>query len=236
MIRIFCFFCILFSAITASAEEDRESVSSCHCFQERAFNPQKKFAADEYLLTTNFNSFVAASFHISKSQIVMMKMKDGVDPNDLLIALYVARACQVQLVVLLGILDNGGTWQQIFQSQTVLRQGGCDNTLVDLADIVAGGGSKDLVGEHVTDQLVSEYFGVSKKDIDELRKKGANGREVSLLFNLERYGKMRKNAVGILAMYKQQGMSWGEISRLFGLSPEKTGKLFLDEEASVEME
>lgn len=226
---------MLFSAITASAAEDRGAVSSCHCFQERAFDPQKKFAADEYLLTTNFNSFVAASFHISKSQVVMMKMKGGVDHNDLLIALYVARACQVQLAVLLGILDDGGTWQQIFQSQTVLRQGGCDNTLVGLADIVAAGGNKELMGEQVTDKLVSEYFGVSEKDIVELRKKSANGREVSLLFNLERHGKMKKNAAEILAMYQQQKMSWGEIAKNFGLSPEETGQLFMQEEASFEI-
>lgn len=232
MIFLSSLLCILFCGVTASVAEGQESVVSCHCFQERTFDPQKKFAADNYLLTTNFNSFLAASFHISKSQIVMMKMKEGVGSSDLLIALYVARACQVQLVPLFAILDNGGSWRNILQSETILRQECRDDLLVALVDADE---QKELVGICIVDQLLKEYFGVSERDIIALRKKGASAKEITLLFNLERYVEGEIEAAELLSMYEQREMSWGEIAWLFGLSPKGAGKLFLQEGASAGM-
>ncbi|MBU1232538.1 MAG: hypothetical protein KKD01_14470 [Proteobacteria bacterium] len=217
---------MLFNATIASAVEDTGAATRCHCFQERSFDLQNKYAADSYLLTTNFNSFIAANFHISKSQIVMMKMKGGVEPDDLLIALYVARACHVKLNVLLAILDNGGNWQQILESESILKQGCSKDVFGDHIDIDK---KKEVVVGRVTGQLLKEYYGVLTDDIIALRKKGASDREIALLFNLERYGGIKRNAAEILEMYRQQHMSWGEIAQSYGLSPEETGKIFLQE-------
>ena len=233
MIKIFFLFCFFFCPAIASAMEGPESATHCHCFQDRAFDPQKKFAADSYLLTTNFNSFIAAKFHISKSQIVMMKMKGGVEPDDLLIALYVAQVGRVELNSLLGILDNGGTWKQILESESMLKRERRENMVVDPLVI---DDNKEAAAERVTDQLLKEYFKISEKDITILRKEGANGREITLLFNLERYGKRKKSAAEILSMYREQQMSWGEIAHSFGLSPKETGKLFLSGESSPGIE
>ncbi len=219
---LFSLFCTLFLAGNAVAMEAPQSSKNCHCFQERAFNQQKRFAADPYLLTTSFNSFIAAHFHISKNQIVMMKMRGGVHPDDLLIGLYVARVGKVDFKDLLAILQNGGTWKQILESGSVQRSADTEKIFHSIA--VAGDDKTEAV-EAVTDQLLEEFFGISASAIMALRKEGATGREMTLVLLLEKYGKPETTAVDILRMYTRQKKSWGEIAHFFGLTPKETGKL-----------
>ena len=219
---LFSLFFALFMVVTAAAMETPQSSKNCHCFQERAFNQQKKFAADTYLLATSFNSFISANFHVSKSQIVMMKMKGGVHPDDLLIGLYVGRAGKVDVKGLLAILQNGGTWKQILESGSVQRSADTEKIFQSIA---AAGDDKTEAVEAVTDQLLEEFFGVSATDIVTFRKEGATGREITLVLLLERYGKPQTTALDILKMYTRKHMSWGEIAHFFGLTPKETGKL-----------
>lgn len=220
MKNLFCLFLVLLSVSMASAMDVPENTSNCHCFKDRILDPQKKFSADSYLLTTSFNSFIAANFHISKSQIVMMKMKGGVNPDDLLIGLYVARAGNVELDSLLAILANGGTWQQILASESLQH-----TDEKDVFDAIVQLDDPTEIVERVTNQLLMEFFEISDVSIATLRKEGANGREITLVYLLERYGKRQRSAADILAMYTKEEKSWGEIARFFGLSPKETGKL-----------
>ena len=41
-----------------------QSTINCHCFLDRSYDPADKFAADEYILATSFNSLLAKSFDI----------------------------------------------------------------------------------------------------------------------------------------------------------------------------
>ncbi len=63
---------------------------NCHCFQDRTYNPDKKYSTDEYLLATTFNSFLSSNFNVPKRDIVMLKMKGGAGAEDVIIALYVS--------------------------------------------------------------------------------------------------------------------------------------------------
>ncbi len=222
MKSLFIISCLLILTAQASAMNMPEAATNCHCFRERSFNPQNKFAADEYLLATSFNSFIAASFHISKGQIIMMKMKGAVNPDDLLLALFVARAENADLDSLLAIRDNGGTWKQILQSEGLNAP---DSYRAVFEAIIAEGDNTQAAAELVTDQLLKEAFDVSDMEISGLRKKGANGREVTLVYILERQAKVGKKAAEILSMRVKDQMSWGEIAASFGLSPKETGKL-----------
>lgn len=199
-----------------------QSAANCHCFQERSFDPLKKFAADEYLLATSFNSFLSVNFKISKAQLIMMKMKGAVNPDDLLIALFVARAANADLDSLLAILDNGGTWKQILKSESLQLPG---NHRAVFNAIIAEGENTSAAAERVTDQLLKEFFGISDAEIAGLREKGVNGREVTLAFILERQDNVGKKASEIVSMRIGGQMSWGEIAASFGFSPKETGKL-----------
>ncbi len=226
MKNLFVIVCVLVFVTQALAMDKPESAINCHCFQERSFDPQKKFAADKYLLTTSFNSFIAANFHISKGQIVMMKMKGGIDPDNLLIALFVAQVEGVELDSLLAILDNGGTWKQILESEGLQKSG---SPQAVFKAIIATGDDTGEAAELVTDQLLKEFFKISDMDIAMLRKKGANGREITLVYLLERYGKSEKTASVIYTMHSKEQKSWGEIAAFFGLTPKETGKLLQEQ-------
>jgi len=217
-----CFLAVSFLAAPVSAMEVPQQTSNCHCFQDRDFDPERKFAADRYLLTTSFNSFISENFQISKSQIVMMKMKGGVDPDDLLIGLFVARICDVEVNSLLAILGNGGTWKQILASRSLKKNKENKNSLNTL---LAALDTEGAAVEAVTDQLLKEFFKVSIPEIAALREGGATGREITLVYLLKRHGKTDATAADILSMYTKKNMSWGEIASYFGLTPKETGKL-----------
>lgn len=219
-IIITVFIALFYSAI--SLAQMPQSTSGCHCFQERTFNPKKKFAADNYLLTTSFNSFIAVNFNLSKSQIVMMKMKGGIDPDILLIALYIAREGAVDLDVVLAVLANGGTWKQVVESKSI--QGTSQAKKVFTA-IIATGEKHAEAAEIVIDDLLKSYFAMQDADIVELRKEHANGRELVLVNILSRNTKRDSSPSEILIMHSKLGMSWGEISHYFGFTPKETGRL-----------
>lgn len=223
--------CVFFLSTNAVAMDVPTGTANCHCFKDRSYNPQKKYAADGYLLTTTFNSFIAANFDISKSQIVMMKMKGGVDSDDLLIALYVARAGRVDFNTLLAIRDNGGSWKHIIKSDSLAAAEKKDRVL---QEILAADEVKEATAERVTDQLLQEYFSISQHEIKILRQHKLSGRELTLVLNLERYEKGKKSAADIVSLYQRQ-MSWAEIAHSFELTPKETGRLLLPDSPELSM-
>ncbi len=225
-------FYILFLASTTLAMESSGTTNNCHCFKERSFNFEKKFAADSYLLTTNFNSFIAANFDITKSQIVMMKMKGGIDPDDLLIALYLSREGQVDLNALIAIRADGGSWKQIAESDDLHKKIFSDKVL---QAILAADREKEAAAERITDQLLVEYFELDQTDIEKLRQSQMSGRILTLALNLERYGNGETKADEIIELYLEKQMSWGEIAHSFGLSPKATGRIFLPDAKDMMM-
>jgi hypothetical protein len=227
MKTLFFLFCILFAASLAFAMEQSESTLNCHCFKNRTFDPRHKYAADNYLLTTSFNSFIAKNFTLSKREIVMMLMKGSVGPEDLLIGLYLAREAEVDLKSLLAILDNGGTWELIISQASLQKTGASGEFLKSLKTVI---NDKKLTVEIITDQLLKENFVISESAIKSLRREGASGRELTLIYLLEKFGGRNKSAADILAMKTKEKKSWGEIALFFGLSPKGTGKLLSKEQ------
>lgn len=222
MKNILCILFIVASASKVSAMEMPITTTNCHCFQERVFDPQKKFVADQYLLTTSFNSFLAVNFAISKRRIVMLKMKGGIAPGDLLVGLYVAREGGVKLESVLAVLKNGGTMAQVLASDSLQWKGRSRGVL---DKIKASLESEDGAVAVVTDQLLKEYFGISDRVIWALRAGGGSGREVVLVSLLARYATPSTPAAAIMEMYRAGGKSWAEIADSFGLSPKATGRL-----------
>lgn len=214
-------FVILFCPAISYAQ-NTGLTSVCHCFNNRTFNPESKFAADNYLLTTSFNSFVAVNFNLSKSRIVMMKMKGGFDPDLLLIALYISREGGVDLDVVLAVLENGGTWEQLVESNTIKVTPEAKKVF---AAIVATGEDYTEGAEIVTDELLKSFFSLQEADILGLRKEEATGKELVLVNILAQNAKPEKSPRDIWQMHRTQKKSWGEIAHSFGFTPKETGLL-----------
>lgn len=210
---------ILFSLQPATAEQ----TNSCHCFRERSYDPAHKFAADDYLLTTSFNSLIAATLGVSKRQIVMMKMKGGIDPDDLLVALYIADRTEAPMDLLLSIRDNGGSWQNIMNSPALKGKNSTDHVVAKIADGAAG----DTITSLVTDAMINTYYHAIPEKIKKLRGQDFSNKELGLLFALNK--QTDTPIKEIIAMSRQQEMSWSEIANQFNLTPAGVGKTILGE-------
>lgn len=220
--KYFAVLLLIILLVPIARAENTQSTSSCHCFKDRAYNPDKKFAADKYLLTTSFNSFVAVNFNLSKNKIVMMKMRGGVDPNTLLIALYVAKEGGVALEEVLTVLEHELSWDEIFASNSL--NGNAQAKKV-FAAIEATKGDDAAAAEIVTDQLLQNYFGMTDKAITSFRKEGVTGRELVLVTILARHNSRSRSVEDIIAMRDKQHKSWSEIATDLGFTPKETGHL-----------
>ncbi len=197
--------------------------SGCHCFRNRTFDPADRFSADEYLLTTTYNSLIAAVFDISKRQIVMKKMKGGINGDDLLIGLYVSARTSTQLDILLSIRDNGGSWQDILQAPNLKEKGTADAVL----SAIRSGAQTGAITRMITDYMLRSKYGCSKQVLDDLRKYNLSDKETGLVFALNKQTGTSLNK--LVEMYQQQKMSWSEIAHHFKLSPSEVGKNILGE-------
>ncbi len=193
------------------------STASCHCFRHRSYDPADRFAADDYLVATTFNSLIAKSFHISKGRIVMMKMQGGTDPDDLLVALYLARESGRGLDLLLSVRENGGSWQQILGSLGLKKS----DTPV-LRALARGADSREAAAL-VTDWMLSRFFAIDGKEISKLRRQGFNGRQIAVICALARHAAIKPGVIA--AMYRQQKMSWSQIAAHYNLTPKEVGKI-----------
>jgi len=175
---------------------------NCHCFRQRSYDPAKKFSADEYILATAFNSLLSARFGVPKREIVMKKM-NGVDGDDLMVALHLGLHASRGLPELIALKHRAGSWKPVFVRLGVPLPAGSDD--VGLAEAVG-------------DLLVSDYFGAAVKDLRRLRSAGFSTRETALLVFLSRRTGLA--AQSFADRYRKGGESWGEILDREGLSPE----------------
>ncbi len=211
--------CLLILTLLSPAAAGQ--TDNCHCFRDRSYDPAHRFVADDYLLTTSFNSLIAATLNVSKRQIVMMKMKGGVDPNELLIALYIADKAPAPLDALLSIRDNGGNWQDILNSPSLQQNTGTDPVF---AKITAGTGDYDITSL-ITDAMISMYYHAKPELISTLRSEDFSNKELGLIFALNKQA--TTSVKEIVGMARQKKMSWSEIAHHFNLTPAGVGKTIL---------
>jgi hypothetical protein len=207
-------FLILSTLPPASAEQ----TDRCHCFRDRSYDPSDKFAADDYLLTTSYNSLIAATLGVSKRQIVMMKMKGGIDPDELLTALYVTSVTKAPMDQLLSIRENGGSWQSILNSPSLQEEDLSDPVI---AEIRSGSAAEDTAAL-ITDAMIRIYYHALPEKIKEVRGHDFSNKELALLFALQQ--QTDTPIKEIITISREQGMSWSEIAHQFKLSPSAIGK------------
>ena len=206
-------FCLSTMATSGRAQP----TSRCHCFRDRVFDPATPFAADDYLLTTSFTSLIAATLGISKRQIIMMKMKDRIDPETLLIAAYIAKNTRSQLNLLLSIHDNGGSWQRIVGAPSLQKKAAQDTVLSSIAK----GLPDRQISQLVADQIVSRHYGLSAATIQSLRRQGFSSKEINLLCALHTY--KNRSFQHLITMRQTRQMSWSAIANSLQLTPKEMG-------------
>jgi len=198
-----------------------ESTINCHCFKDRTFNPADPWAADDYILATCFNSFLSRSFDVPKREIVMLKMKEGVGQDDLLVGLQISRITGTDLQQLLGPRRQGIGWSAIIAdllpNDTLKKNRFLDATRLGLP--VAE------VGAIIADIRIGELFGVEEQTIQQLRKNGLSEKEMTLVLILA-HVENQKPAM-LVDQHDKENRSWSAIAAGFGIEPAAAGKLIL---------
>jgi hypothetical protein len=198
-----------------------ESTINCHCFQSRSYDPNDKFSADDYILATSFNSLLAKSFDISKKQVVMLKMDEGVSQDDLLVGLKITQLSGGYLEQLLGLRRVGYTWLQIISGME-------QQEIIDNDKLVKGIRSGMPVyeaGARVADEMIEGFYKVPAEEVKRFRAYGLGEKEMALVFILAHF-KNQKPEI-FVGQYKKQGSSWSQIAFNLGIEPAAAGKLIM---------
>jgi len=207
--------------LTLGYQAFAESTINCHCFQDRSFNPDDKFASDDYILATSFNSLLARSFDISKEQVVRLKMEEKVGQADLLVGLKLTKLTGGYLDQLLGLSGAGYTWSQIIMGMEQQAPINSDKLALDIKSGMPVG----TAGDRVADEMISEFYAVPAEDVERYRAYGLSDKEIGLVLVLAHYKDVKPET--FVDQYKKQGSSWSEIAFNLGLEPSAAGKLVL---------
>jgi hypothetical protein len=198
-----------------------ESTIKCHCFTDRSYNPADRFAADEYILVTSFNSLLSKFYDIPKRQIVMIKMNEGMPQDDLLISLRIARITGIDLRKFLSLHRENKTWEAIItdlsQNEAIKKD--------EILEAARSGLPAEEAGIMIADEIIAGFFQVKPEKVQALRKSGLSEKEMTLLFILAHVSEVPPEA--LLEQYKKQGRSWSEIAFNLGFEPKTAGKLIL---------
>jgi hypothetical protein len=151
----------------------------------------------------------------------MLKMKDGVGQNDLLIGLQIARTTGIDLQQLLGLRRQGLAWSAVI-----------DNLVPDeaikksrLLETIKAGISIQVAGAGIADKRIGEFFTVPDTTIQQFRQNGLNEKEMTLVLILA-HTRDQKPSV-LVKQHNKDGRSWSEIADRMGIEPAVAGKLIL---------
>jgi len=165
MIRAFLLL-LIFSLATASTALAMPAIN-CHCFQDRAFDPAKPSAADQYYLATTQNRLLAAVFDQPRRNIVMAKQK-GTDGDDLWVAYRASAETDLSPNDLLREKKVQGAWQPVLKAY---------NVSLTQSDSVLPNDSSELARLVSTEVLVGQGF-ADHETIESLYASGAGQKEV----------------------------------------------------------
>ena len=87
---------------------------SCHCFQDRQYDPQRADAADPYFLATTQNSLLAKLFGLSKKDVVRAKM-GGADGDSLWVGHYLAQKSRRPIDEVDALFTEKDGWRGVVQ-------------------------------------------------------------------------------------------------------------------------
>lgn len=196
-----------------------ETTANCHCFRNRTFNPADKFIADDYILATTFNSLLASEFGLSKRDIIMMKMRDGVANTDLMTALYIAKETGSEAKQLLQMRKKL-SWQEIVRPILVNSP---QPSVTQALSFIENTTSDDEIAQHINRVMIYARFSASPAALEELQKHNLSAKQIVLAFTLGSHAGIPVDK--IVDQYRNQGRSWSEIAHNLGLEPADTGKL-----------
>jgi hypothetical protein len=183
---------------------------SCHCFQDRSYDPAQPAAADPYLLATTQNALFAAVFAVEKKTIVIKKQK-GVSGDDLWVAYWLAARAGSDPESLLRERKSRGSWQKAAAPMAIPEnsQGG------RVAAALKADASDERLGQAVVDEVMLRFRFHGETELSALRKAGAGNPEVILAGLLA--PRIHQSAGQLYRDVKRGKSSWGGLLHQAGV-------------------
>jgi hypothetical protein len=146
---------------------------TCHCFQDRQFDPARPLAADPYLLATVQNRLIGYLYQQPRQDIVRSKM-GGLPGDRLWVSSQVATAAGRSGADALQAQAAAGSWRE-----AVAKLGADPEHLGPLFMArLAAGADEAALAEAVIDQVLNVRLAVPPEVIAALRSAGVSGKEL----------------------------------------------------------
>jgi len=215
-IFLLCFF--IFSLPFVSLAQPMQMAAGCHCFKDRSYDPAQKFAADDYILATSFNSMLARFFDISKRQIIMLRMQKGVDGKELTTSLYLGKILAVDFNTILSRHSKKQSWKEIVASVDFPK-----NEKYPVIEMIRKNGSDQDISHLAAKMVISKYFAIPAVSITKYNDQGLSDKEVVLVMGLS--SRSGQAVDFIVSQYADKGKSWGEIADSYGIAAAEIGAI-----------
>jgi hypothetical protein len=200
--------------LLAAGAGGAEPTAACHCYQDRAFDPDRPAAADPYILATTRSSLLSAVFGVEKRSLVTAVMT-GADPDDLWVAEWAGARLGTPAATLLASRESRGSWKEALGAATGL-------TPEFRSALQSGAVTSSLAALAVADVL-ARSLGATPASLAALRQAGATTPELILATVLA--ARLEAPTAPLVAQVHAGRVSWGAVLRDAGLSPKQLDPL-----------
>jgi hypothetical protein len=197
--RIITFFIILTFTFTGFALA--KSAISCHCFQDREYDPQRAEAADPYFLATTQNSLLAKLFGLSKKDVVRAKM-GGADGDSLWVGHYLAQKSGRSIDEVDALFTEKDGWRGVVQQLQITPEQLTPRFMAALDD-------QQQLAMVVVDAQLLENLKLTPVQLQRLREQGADNHRAIMAVFISQSG--QQEPAELFALVAAGQTSWGRL-------------------------
>ncbi len=184
-----------------------ESTVNCHCFQDRAYDPQRTYAADPYFLATTQNALLANLFGLSKKDVVRAKM-GGANGDSLWVGHYLAKKSGKTLDEIKHLFSAGEGWGSVVKQLNINPE--------QLGPLfVAALNDQKKLATIVVDEQLTENLDVEMLQLQQLRGQGADNQQTVMAVFLGQLSISKP--IELFTQVEDGQSSWGNLLAEQGL-------------------
>jgi hypothetical protein len=192
----------------APARTRAAPIATCHCFQNRSYDPADPAAADPYILANARSSLLSATCGVSKATLVRAVM-GGTTPEDLWIAYWAAPRAGRTAEWLLGAAHETGSWKAALA--------GAQGLPPAFGEALGRGAPASELAALAVDDVAAARLGADRAELRALRVRGASSEQ--LVLSLLLAPRLRVTPSEVLARNAAGGVPWGALLREAALEP-----------------
>lgn len=199
LMRIIPLLIILVFTLTATALA--KSAISCHCFQEREYNPQRAEAADPYFLATTQNALLAKLYSVSKKDVVRAKM-GGATGDSLWIGHHLAQTSSKSIDQVNALYTEKDGWRGVVEQLQLSEDQLTPQFRAAIDD-------PQQLARVVVDAQLLENLTLTPQPLQRLRDQGADNHRTIMAVFLSQANK--QEPAEILTRVTDGKTSWGRL-------------------------